>query len=388
METTSKRKARKAQQVTLLGMLIDIILGIIKLLAGYAANSQALIADGIHSLSDAATDILVIVITHFSHHVPDANHPYGHARFETMGTLLLGSSLITIALLLAYNYLTLAVSGQNQVTPGWPALLVALVSIAAKEWIFHYTKKAGEKLRSNLLIANAWHSRTDAFSSIIVLIGVAGSMLGVHWFDLVAALIVALIILKIGWQLVWDSSKELVDSSADPEQIEQLRETLFTAEGILNVHDLRTRRMGQDILLDVHLQVSSDISVSEGHQIGAHAAQQLLKQHSFINDVIYHIDAEDDHNVNHRKSMALLPLRNKVLSALKANWPEMPKIQKLTLHYLNQQIDIEIVFNATQLKNGPTPLNSEKIKQQIMQRNKQLPWLGKVVVYIQQNTNP
>ena len=128
------------------------------------------------------------------------------------------------------------------------ALLVALISIAAKEWIFHYTKKAGEKLRSNLLIANAWHSRTDAFSSIIVLIGVAGSMLGVHWFDLVAALIVALIILKIGWQLVWDSSKELVDSSAAPEQVEQLRETLFTAEGVLNVHDLRTRRMGQDIL--------------------------------------------------------------------------------------------------------------------------------------------
>ncbi|EGH00290.1 Cobalt-zinc-cadmium resistance protein [gamma proteobacterium IMCC2047] len=305
-----------------------------------------------------------------------------------MGTLLLGSSLITIALLLAYNYLTLAVSGQNQVAPGWPALLVALVSIAAKEWIFHYTKKAGEKLRSNLLIANAWHSRTDAFSSIIVLIGVAGSMLGVHWFDLVAALIVALIILKIGWQLVWDSSKELVDSSAEPEQVEQLRETLFTSEGVLNVHDLRTRRMGQDILLDVHIQVSGDISVSEGHQIGEHAAQQLLKQHSFINDVIYHIDAEDDHNVNHRKSTALLPLRNKVLSDLKANWPDMPKIQKLTLHYLNQQVDIEIVFNTTQLKSGPTPLNSENIKQQIIKRNKQLPWLGKVVVYIQQNTNP
>ena len=316
----------------------------------------------------------MIIITRISHHVPDANHPYGHARFETMGTLLLGSSLIVIALLLAYNYLTLVVTGSGNTLPAWPALIVALLSIISKEWIFRYTKKAGEELRSNLLIANAWHSRTDAFSSIIVLIGIAGSMIGFFWLDIIAALFVALIILKVGGQLVWDSSKELVDTGVEPEQAEQLKATLLSAEGIIDVHDLRTRRMGQDVLLDVHLQVGNTISVSEGHQIGEWAAQKLLSQHSFINDVIYHIDAEDDHKHRHQNNTVLLPLRNEVTASLTDSWPTMPTIEHITLHYLNNKVNVELFINNIDT-------TASQIEQELIKRNQQLQWLGTLKVW-------
>jgi cation diffusion facilitator family transporter len=378
MPSLNQRNRIKAQQVTLVGMVVDVILGVVKILIGGFANSHALIADGIHSLSDAATDILVIIITRISHHVPDANHPYGHARFETMGTLLLGSSLIVIALLLAYNYLKLVVTDGSNTIPTWPALIVALLSIISKEWIFRYTKKAGEELRSNLLIANAWHSRTDAFSSIIVLIGIAGSMIGFYWLDVIAALFVALVILKIGGQLVWDSSKELVDTGVEPEQAEQLQTTLLSAEGIVDVHDLRTRRMGQDVLLDVHLQVDSTISVSEGHQIGEWAAQRLLNKHSFINDVIYHIDAEDDHKNRHQSNMALLPLRNKVTASLVDSWPTMPTIEHMTLHYLDNRINVELFIDNVNMA-GTT---ASQIEQELIKLNQQSQWLGTLKVWV------
>jgi len=378
MPSLNQRNSIKAQQVTLVGMVVDVILGVVKILIGGFANSHALIADGIHSLSDAATDILVIIITRISRHVPDANHPYGHARFETMGTLLLGSSLIVIALLLAYNYLKLVVIDGSITIPTWPALIVALLSIISKEWIFRYTKKAGEELRSNLLIANAWHSRTDAFSSIIVLIGIAGSMIGFYWLDVIAAFFVALVILKIGGQLVWDSSKELVDTGVEPEQAEQLQATLLSAEGIVDVHDLRTRRMGQDVLLDVHLQVDSTISVSEGHQIGEWAAKKLLNQHSFINDVIYHIDAEDDHKHRHQSNMTLLPLRNEVTTSLADSWPTMPTIEHMTLHYLDNRINLELFIDNVNMA-GAT---ASQIEQELIKRNQQSQWLGTLKVWV------
>lgn len=376
-QNRASNNARKAQQVTLLGMAVDIALGIIKLLVGNLSNSQALIADGIHSLSDAATDLMVVVITRVSHQSPDTNHPYGHARFETMGTLLLGSSLIVIALLLAYHYLELAIMGASTNIPTWPALLVAVLSIVAKEWIFRYTKKTGEALRSNLLIANAWHSRTDAFSSIVVLIGVGGAMLGVAWLDSVAALIVALIILKVGMKLVWNSSKELVDTAVEPEQVEALRRSLLSAEGIVNVHDLRTRRMGQGVFLDVHLQVNPRISVSEGHQLGERAIQQLLRKYRFINDATYHIDVTDDHKASKRNALAELPLRNEISTQLKQSWPDMPAIDCMTLHYLNQQVDIDLIIKPSQ----SIQLNSTQFAQQLQRLNQDQAWLGKVSVY-------
>jgi len=377
MPPSNQDNATAAQKVTLIGMFVDIILGAIKLLVGSFSNSHALVADGIHSLSDAATDVFVIIITRVSQHSPDANHPYGHARFETMGTLLLGSSLIAIGLLLAYNYIDIIFTDETTLTPSWPALLVALISILSKEWIFRYTKKAGEQLRSNLLIANAWHSRTDAFSSVIVLVGVTGSMAGIHWLDSVAAVFIAFIVLKVGGQLVWDSSKELVDTGLEPEQVAALRTTLRTIEGILDVHDLRTRRMGQDVLLDVHLQVNPAISVSEGHQIGEWATRELLKHHTFISDVIYHIDAENDHDHKLQSSNALLPLRDEALALLCENYSEMPTIEHCVLHYLGNQVNVEFFINNT----DKPSISSSELQQQILKHNQHVDWLGSIHVW-------
>jgi len=377
MQPSNQNNASVAQKVTLIGMFVDIILGAVKLLVGGLSNSHALVADGIHSLSDAATDVFVIIITRASHHRPDANHPYGHARFETIGTLLLGSSLIAIGLLLAYNYIDIIFTDKTTLTPSWPALLVALTSIASKEWIFRYTKKAGEQLRSNLLIANAWHSRTDAFSSVIVLVGVTGSMAGIHWLDSVAAVFIAFIVLKVGGQLVWDSSKELVDTGLEPEQVAALRTTLRTIEGILDVHDLRTRRMGQDVLLDVHLQVSPAISVSEGHQIGEWATQELLKHHTYISDVIYHVDAENDHDHKLQSSNALLPLRDEVITALCGHYSKMPAIERCVLHYLGNKVNVELFINNTDKPN----ISAAELQQQLLNHNQHVDWLGSIHVW-------
>lgn len=376
MKPSQEQRVKIAHKVTLVGMLLDLGLGFLKLLTGNLANSHALIADGIHSLSDAITDVFVLVVTRISSHAPDSNHPYGHARFETLGTTLLGSSLVAIAVILAYNYLSLLSADRAIQIPSWPALVVALLSIIAKEWIFHYTRKAGESINSNLLIANAWHSRSDALSSIIVLIGIAASMLGAPWVDIAAALVVSLIIGKIGLQLVWDNLKELVDTGlSEPEQ-QEIKETLLRINGIINVHDLRTRRMGQNILLDMHLQVASDISVSEGHNIGEWAARELLNQFDSINDVIYHIDVEDDHEAHLSPSDTLLPLRHEVLEALEICWTDKAEDPRVTLHYLNNRIDLELHLQHQEESN-----RTREIKQQLIEKQRDYPWLGRIIVW-------
>lgn len=376
MHSSLAKRSKVAQKVTLIGMFLDLGLGFLKLVIGGIANSHALLADGIHSLSDAVTDIFVLFVTRISSHAPDANHPYGHARFETLATMLLGSSLIAIAVILAYNYFSLLVTARDDSLPTWPALAVALLSIVCKEWIFRYTRRAGEQLRSNLLIANAWHSRSDALSSIIVFIGIAASMLGLPWLDIVAALAVAFIIGKIGARLVWATLKELVDTGLDETELTAIRETLLSIAGINGVHDLRTRRMGQSILLEMHLQVGPGISVSEGHNIGEWAARELLNQFVSINDVTFHIDAEDDHSAHLRANDNLLPLRQEVIESLNNCWPASLEIDHITLHYLNNRIDIELYLSQC----DTTAITPAEIKQQL-DLQQHLPWLGKVSVW-------
>ena len=362
-------------------MLLDLGLGILKLLVGKLASSHALIADGIHSLSDAITDIFVLVVTRISSHAPDSNHPYGHARFETLGTTLLGSTLIAIAVILAYNYLTLLSADRVPHIPGWPALLAALLSIAAKEWVFHYTRKAGAKINSNLLIANAWHSRSDALSSVVVLVGIGASMLGAPWVDIAAAIAVSVIIGKIGAQLVWDNLKELVDTGLSVSEQQKIKDALLQINGIINVHDLRTRRMGQNVLLDVHLQVASDISVSEGHNIGEWAARELLSQFDSINDVVYHIDAEDDHETQLEPNITLLPLRHEVFRALEDCWKNKEKDIRVTLHYLNNRIDLELHINCS-TENSTL----SEIKERLEERQAEFPWLGEISLWCDNKT--
>ena len=198
---------------------------------------------------------MVIAVLRLSHQAPDRNHPYGHGRFETVGTVALGVILIGVGALMAYETLVILFNAEHPPTPSWPALLVAALSVIGKEWIFQYTYRVGKQLKSDLIIANAWHSRTDAFSSVVVCVAVAGSLLGIWWLDGVAAIIVALFVGKIGWDLVARSVTELVDTALPEERVKELRETILSVAGIRSVHSFKSRQMGNQSLLEMHLQV-------------------------------------------------------------------------------------------------------------------------------------
>ncbi len=374
-----------AQRVTLVGMLLDLILGILKILIGITSYSHALIADGIHSLSDVVTDIFVLIITRISHHEPDIDHPYGHARFEALGTVLLGGILVLVGVLLAYENLSRVTNAADTRIPEWPVLVVAAISVVSKEWVFHYTRKAGEKLRSNLLIANAWHSRTDAFSSIIVLVGVGGAMLGFVWLDAVAAIVVAIILCKIGSSLLWDALKELVDTGLNPEETSAMKEAVMSIEGVRGVHDLRTRKMGESTFLDLHIRVNPTVSVSEGHQIGEWVTQKLLREFDSIIDLTYHIDVENDAMTPLDLHTPLLPLRPEVLKVLKDCWKDVPEIDKLNdcaLHYLDNKIDIELFFTK--------PISAQdagallQLKERLARQSEEIEWRGNLTLWFGQ----
>ncbi|MGB2130571.1 MAG: cation diffusion facilitator family transporter, partial [Marinobacterium sp.] len=275
MQEQLDRRRKAAEKVTLIGAVLDGVLGMLKIVIGFLANSSALIADGLHSLSDLLTDFMVIVVLRLSHRGPDDNHPWGHARFETVGTVILGALLMGVGIAMAYDSLQLLFSDQLPAVPTWPALLAAGLSILGKEWIFRYTLKVGQELESDLIIANAWHSRSDALSSIVVLLAVAGAMAGWWWLDALAAVLVALLVGKIGWDLIARSITELVDTALPEKKVNKLREQVLAVDGVVNVHSFKSRRMGNKSLLEMHLQVAPHLSAAEGHFIGDNVVCQL-----------------------------------------------------------------------------------------------------------------
>jgi cation diffusion facilitator family transporter len=263
----SSEQQHAVQRVTIIGAILDCLLGFSKIIIGHLSHSAGLVADGIHSLSDLLTDLMVIVILKFSGDEPDEEHPWGHAHFETLGTVLLGSILIAIAGAMIYDSTLSLFDSSELLIPEWPTLLVAAVSVAAKEWIFRYTLKVGKDTGSDLLVANAWHSRTDALSSIVVFVGIAGTMAGITWLDAIAAIIVAFIVGKIGWDLSWDSIKQLVGTSLPEEDSKRYQDIVMSIQGIISVHSFKSRAMGSKSILELHIQVGSDISASEGHHL-------------------------------------------------------------------------------------------------------------------------
>jgi cation diffusion facilitator family transporter len=370
-QLTSEVKA--ATRVTVIGMVLDAVLGIIKVIAGALFHSQALLVDGVHSFSDVASDLVVLGVMRVSRQAPDQDHPYGHQRIETFGTLLLGSILIAVGAALAWeNTLRLFVDSITT-APGWPVLVAAALSVAGKEWIYHYTRRVGIAIRSDLIIANAWHSRTDALSSVVVLLSTVGAMVGFYWLDILAAVIVAGIIIHIGWKFTWDSVKELVDTGLSPEDINILKEAARNTEGVLNVHDLRSRRMGQDILLDIHLVVRPEISVSEGHQIGMHVVSSMRNALENIRYITFHIDAELDEVF--LPSSERLPSRKEIRALMSRHIDKLPPNTRLRLHYLQNKVHLELFF-STQKENED--ITAEHITRELAQ----YPWFGSVKVWV------
>lgn len=333
---------RDVRKVTLVGAAVDLLLGIVKIVVGKISGSQALIADGVHSLSDLATDFLVLFAAKHSHREADAEHPYGHGRIETVATVALGIALVVVAVGIGYDAIRYLLVPELLTHPGMLALLVAFLSVASKEAIYQYTMRAAKRLRSNMLRANAWHSRTDAISSIVVVIGVGGTMLGFEYLDAIAAVVVALMIAKIGWDLLWKSLQELIDTSLDETEVAAIRKSILEVAGVRALHMLRTRRSGSDALVDVHILVDPVLSVSEGHQIGEAVRKQLIGQMEDVSDVTVHIDPEDDERAS---PCDHLPLRDELVRQLDSEWARLepvPDISKVVLHYLNGKVHVDV----------------------------------------------
>ena len=367
------------RKVTLVGAVVDLVLGVAKIIVGVIASSQALIADGIHSLSDLATDFLVLFAAKHAHREADDEHPYGHGRIETVATVVLGVSLVAVAIGISYDAVRRLMTPELLLHPGWMALLVAVISVLSKELIYQYTARAARRLRSKMLHANAWHSRSDAISSIIVVIGVVATMLGYPSFDALAAVAVALMVAKIGWDLLWQSLQELIDTALDPERVEAIRETIMAVDGVRTCHMLRTRHSGSDALVDVHIQVDPALSVSEGHQIGEAVRWRLIKTIDDVSDVTVHIDPEDDELASSCKG---LPLRDEVLRRLEQQWQHLDigeRLDKVVVHYLNGKVHVEVFLNST----GEDTQQLADLSAAIREAAQKAQDIGDVSVYIQ-----
>jgi len=338
---TELERYKETRRVTLIGSALDLALGVLKIVVGKFSFSQSLVADGVHSLSDLATDVLVIWAAKEASREPDADHPYGHQRIETVATVALGLLLITVAVAIGWDAANGLIIGQPIRIPTFWALVVAAVSVVSKEAIYRYTMRVADRIGSDLLRSNAWHSRSDAFSSVVVIIGVGGSMIGVYWLDSVAAVIVALMIIHIAAGMIWQSARELIDTGVDAEQLAAISEAARNIEGVTDIHDLRTRRMGSDVLVDGHVLVDSNISVSEGHRIGDAVYHKLATKFENITDITIHVDPEDD--AAYQRS-SHLPLRSEITKRLRAYWRGIDgadDIERIVLHYIDGRIQVE-----------------------------------------------
>ena len=268
-------------KVTIWGSIVNFILLIFKFIAGVLGHSSAMVADAIHSLSDFATDIIVLFFVRISSKPADTTHKYGHGKFETLATAFIGFALLAVGigiLIEGTKNIVAVVRGEVLQAPGVIALLAAAVSIISKEILYQYTVYKGRKINSQAVVANAWHHRSDAFSSIGTLVGIAGAMfLGEKWrvLDPVAAVIVSVFILKVAIDILRNSLEELMEHSLPDAEEEEIKQIILSTNGVESPHHLRTRRIGNRVAIEVHIRMNGDMTLTKAHQITTEVEQQL-----------------------------------------------------------------------------------------------------------------
>lgn len=282
-------RLRSAARSTWTSVAVNVVLTVAQISIGMFSKSQALIADGIHSLSDLVADFIVLFAGHHSKKDADADHPYGHLRFETAASLALGALLLAVGIGMLWSAFLKLEDPQSIPTVHSIALWVAAVALLAKELLFRYMLAVAKRVKSSMLVANAWHARSDAASSLVVGVGIIGNLAGYPMFDPIAALIVGLMVAKMGWQFGWNALHDLVDHAADEEEVAAIRQTVSDTPGVKGIHDIRTRKMGDMIVVDAHIEVDASITVEAGHDIAVVATQRILKRHRVIN-VMTHVD--------------------------------------------------------------------------------------------------
>lgn len=286
-----KTVKKQIQKITFKGLFINLALAILKCSVGYLSKSQALFADGIHSLSDMATDLMIIIGAKFWEKPADDCHPYGHARIETLVTIIIGAALAVTALFIGWEAI-LSFSNKDDKNPGKIVFVVALISIILKESLFRWTISKGKKLKSSALISNAWHHRSDALSSIPVAVAVIGGFMfpALIYLDQIAALLVATMLLKAAWSIARPGILEICESSAGTETEIIIKKLSSQIPEIKEIHAVRTRVLGGSVLADLHLLVDPKISVEEGHDIGDKFKKIVLESTENIVDVLVHIE--------------------------------------------------------------------------------------------------
>ncbi|HDR9034276.1 MULTISPECIES: cation diffusion facilitator family transporter [Burkholderiaceae] len=278
-----------AQRSTMVSVCVNLILSIAQIIIGIVARSQALFSDGVHSLSDLIADFVVLFAGQQSRKGPDDDHPYGHRRFENAASFFLGLLLLAVGVGMLWTAVVKFRHPEAIPRVHVAALWVALVALVAKEGLFRYMLAVAKRVRSSMLAANAWHARSDAASSLVAAVGIVGSLLGYPILDPVAALIVGVMVTRMGWQFAWAALNDLMDRAADEDEVAAIRETLAAMPGIVGFHDLRTRKMGDMIVVDVHLEVHAALSLVEAHDISAAVQRELVEKHPVLN-VMTHID--------------------------------------------------------------------------------------------------
>lgn len=277
----SDNRQQDIYKVTIWGSIVNFILLIFKFVAGVLGHSSAMVADAIHSLSDFATDIIVLFFVRISSKPADTTHKYGHGKFETLATEFIGFALLAVGigiLIEGTKNIVAVVRGEMLQAPGVIALLAAAVSIISKEILYQYTVYKGRKINSQAVVANAWHHRSDAFSSIGTLVGIAGAMfLGEKWrvLDPVAAVIVSVFILKVAIDILRNSLEELMEHSLPDAEEEEIKQIILSTNGVESPHHLRTRRIGNRVAIEVHIRMNGDMTLTKAHQITTEVEQQL-----------------------------------------------------------------------------------------------------------------
>lgn len=291
-----KNRVREASQTTVVGLFVNILLTAFKLFAGLIGKSSAMFADGIHSLSDLVTDVIVLVFVGIAGKDKDRTHQYGHGKFETFATMLISFALVLVGAGIFWSGMQKilgAARGETLISPSLIALIAALLSIVTKELLFWYTIKCGKKINSQAVIANAWHHRSDALSSICTTVGISGAIfLGNSWavLDPIAGVFVSLFILKIAFDLAVPCTKELLENSLPEDTENEIIRVIRSADGVKAYHNLKTRRIGDAIAIEAHVKVDKNLSVEESHQIATKIEMVLQNNYGSQTHIGIHIE--------------------------------------------------------------------------------------------------
>lgn len=291
----SETQAREVRRITLWGLALNLALALLKFVFGVVGASQALVADAVHSLSDSATDVAVLIGAPYWSAPADADHPYGHQRIETMITAVIGVLLGAVGVGLIYRTLA-TMQAPHDIPPGWTAFAVACISIVAKEALYRWTFRVGKRIKSSAVMANAWHHRSDGMSSVPVALAVLGTRLRPDWsfLDHLGALVVSVLILQVAWKIVWPALNQLADAGASEQERVKLRGLVVNIEGVRAVHAFRTRRLGFGLQVDLHVLVDPLLSVRAGHDIARDVKQKLREEGPDILDVLVHVEPYEE----------------------------------------------------------------------------------------------